>query len=379
MNIRYITIPYNGNKYASFPSIAAGDGKLFLVYREAGEHSVKAAMSSMPCHHDNDSRVLFSKSCNSGDTWEPPTEIFKGNYGVNDPAISILKNGRIIVRASEVEVKPSSMRQELNGRLLNHRSDLREVSAVIGHIVLTTVDQGDNWSKPNKLNLGDLTHSLSRDPIVELNDGTLVLAVYESTPFRAEESFILRSWDQGENWGDKALIARDTASINSLYAASSYNESAIIEISPNNLIALVRCDESYYTNNGEDYMTVGGVGALRICYSHNNGLSWSNPRKTKIFGQPAAAVMLDNSKLIITYAKRVKPYKICLRASDDLGKSWSREIIVKSGVNHWDFGYPAITVLCDKLFIAYYWQNDEGTRYIEIASIEISDIKKELE
>lgn len=374
MSWEYTSLPRAINKYASFPSIAASNNRLFLVYREAGEHSVNAANDGMPCHHDNESRILFSTSNNTGKTWSTPVEIFKGQFGVNDPAISVLKSGRLLVRVSEIEVKPSSMRKDLTGRFLNHRSDLGEVSAVIAHSVISSDDLGVSWKEPCRLDIGNLSNSLSRDPIVELCDGTLVLAVYESTPFKSEECYLVRSWDQGKSWGDASLIAKDFAPINSLYATSSYNESAIVEASPNNLIALVRCDESYYTNEGEDYMTVGGVGNLRICYSNNNGLSWSNPRKTNIFGQPAAAIMLDGKTLITAYAKRAHPYQICLRTSSDLGQLWTEEIQIKAGVKHWDFGYPSIAIQAGKIFIAYYWQNEKGSRHIEVASIAIEDI-----
>ena len=53
------------------------------------------------------------------------------------------------------------------------------------------------------------------------------------------------------------------------------------------------------------------IGELRICYSHNNGLSWSS-HKNKYIWSTAVGIMLGTSKLIITYAKRVKPYKICI-------------------------------------------------------------------
>jgi hypothetical protein len=185
MNWTYKELKYNSETYTTFPCLTSDGKKLFLVYREAFQNSSIRAKQGAPTHHDNDSRILFTASHDLGVTWSEPKEIFKGKYGVNDPGITILKDGRLIVRVSEIEVKPSANRSQLEGRLLNHRSEFAEVSAVYGNSIIISHDFGQNWEAPQKMNLGQHQYAISREPIIELVDGTLVLSLYESTPFRS--------------------------------------------------------------------------------------------------------------------------------------------------------------------------------------------------
>ena len=76
-------------------------------------------MSGVPSHHDNDSRI-FLVSHMTKERVGNRKRNFKGEFGVNDPAITILNNGNILAE-SEIEVKSSSMKNKLEGRFLNHR------------------------------------------------------------------------------------------------------------------------------------------------------------------------------------------------------------------------------------------------------------------
>ena len=375
MKIRYKTIPYDRNCYASFPGLAQKNGILHLVYRVAGAKSHNAALKGFPTHHDRDSSVVYLVSKDFGQNWSDPETIFSTSLGVNDPSITALSDGRLLARFTEIDVKPSSARDYLKGPLLAHRPDLGSVSGVAGNYISFSYDDGESWETPQLMDLENHRYSITREPVVELSDGTLLLSMYESTPFKTESSFVLRSWDGGGTWRDASTLATDKAGNNSQFYGINYNESALLVLPDNRLLAIIRSDESYYTNEGKDFMTVGGVGEFRSSYSDNLGLSWSPLFLTGVFGQPASLALLPSGKIFMSYGRRREPYAICYRISHDLGRSWEEEHVIREEISIWDFGYPTTVVTDKAVHVAYYIPDTEGVRHIELSTIQFEDIE----
>jgi sialidase-1 len=367
LNFTHYALPVTEATYASFPSVAVHGGHIYIAYRQAGSKTVAAAQAGSPTHHDNDSRIMLTYSTDEGKSWNKPIAVFNSEFGVNDPGLCILRSGRLLLRVTEIEALPSAKRHLLKGPLLAHREDLGTVSGVTGNYLLTSDDKGHSWSAPKKMDWGLHSHAISREPIVELADGTLLVSVYESRPQATEKCFLLRSFDGGETWRDAAAIAADPRGESSCYQGKNFNETAILSLASNRLLAVIRTDESYFTNQGADFMTVGGVGNLHTAISENSGLSWSSAQPTQIFGQPAALTKLPNGQICMVYGKRQHPYSIGLRMSSDEGRSWSDEHCVRKDAPHWDMGYPSVATSQDRIYVAYYWQNPAGQRVIELS------------
>jgi hypothetical protein len=136
------------------------------------------------------------------------------------------------------------------------------------------------------------------------------------------------------------------------------------------MLAIIRTDSSYFTNDQKDFMSVGGVGTLRISQSLNAGLSWSAPVDSGIWGQPASAVCVGGS-IYVVYARRTLPYVVACRKSTDNGVTWGAELVIRSGLEFWDFGYPSVAVTDSQIIVAYYVPNADGSRYIETAVFDV--------
>ena len=83
--------------YSSFPSISSDGYNLFLTFRRAGYLSCERALKGLITHHDNDSEACFTKINIDGEILED-LKFFKNDFGVNDPGISVLKNGDLFLR-----------------------------------------------------------------------------------------------------------------------------------------------------------------------------------------------------------------------------------------------------------------------------------------
>lgn len=356
--------------YSSFPHVVAlGDGSVLICFRRAGEMSVAAALAGRPTHHDSNSEIVVLRASLDHQRLRicGETVVKLPMAGVNDPALTILKNGHVLLRFTAIETRPAADRSRLRGQLLAHRTDLGTVSGTLGNYIALSKDRGASFEAPNLIECGKWTHSISRDPVLELRDGTWLLPVYQSNPFSTESSWVIKSFDRGISWLDRSLVAEDPAGRASLFRGVSYNETSVIELANGRLLAIVRADESQYAQ--DRYLEIGGVGSLKRCYSDNAGLSWSPIEETGIWGQPAM-ILQDrehSDRTWLTYAIRRPPYGIGLATGDGSGRGFSpSDFMIRSGASFWDFGYPSTCQMENGLFLScYYWPQADGTRAIE--------------
>jgi hypothetical protein len=369
MEVSYCIVYRNPQFFSSFPSIVIlNSGEIMVAFREAGEFSVKAAKEDAPSHHDNDSKCCLIFSKDGGNTFGDKLIALDFEYGINDPGLTVLKSGEILLRTTAVQVKPSHLRKELEGTLMAHRPDLGTVSSCMGLTFQRSLDNGKTWTDPVFVEVDGDKDFISRDPAVELEDGALVLPVYKNSAVYAERAYMIRSFDQGQSWCDVSLIAEDARGEKSIFRGINYNEVSVLNLGKGRLLSMIRSDASF--REGEKYMAIGGVGELTMAFSDNAGYSWTNPQPTGIFGQPAHLLRLKNGKILCTYGYRKAPYGIRACLSTDDGASWdvSNEILIKEGCLFWDMGYPMSIQREDgSIVTVYYWNDEEKVRYIEAA------------
>ncbi|MBX3421147.1 MAG: beta-propeller fold lactonase family protein [Pirellulaceae bacterium] len=104
--------------------------------------------------------------------------------------------------------------------------------------------------------------------------------------------------------------------------------------------------------------------------SLDDGHSWQNagdPVSDLGEGNPPAMIRLRDGRLCLTYGYRAAPYYIAARLSADQGRSWSDEIVLRTGGANRDIGYPRIVQRPDGKIVVVYYFNDLQTgpeRYI---------------
>ena len=68
-------------------------------------------------------------------------------------------------------------------------------------------------------------------------------------------------------------------------------------------------------------------------------------------------VLLDDGRLLIVYGYRVKPYGIRARTSEDGGRSWGPELILRDDGGSGDLGYPRVVKQPGGKVMVGYWFN----------------------
>jgi hypothetical protein len=74
--------------------------------------------------------------------------------------------------------------------------------------------------------------------------------------------------------------------------------------------------------------------------SDDGGRTWSFLSRATEFGAPSAPLRLRDGRLVMVYGQRLAPSGVRAVVSEDEGRTWSGEIIVRDDGGSWDVGYP---------------------------------------
>ena len=165
-----------------------------------------------------------------------------------------------------------------------------------------------------------------------------------------DETYLLRSTDDGATWSTFPMLSSGVSGLE----VTGFNESTIVQAANGKIIALMRSVAEGYLWKSE---------------SSDDGLTWSNPVKTTMWGFPAHAIKLNDGRLLCAYGYRRDPMGIRAAVSTDNGISWntaSEMIIRNDGLgNIGDLGYPLIKELSDgSIFCVYYLTTDGANTHI---------------
>jgi hypothetical protein len=106
---------------------------------------------------------------------------------------------------------------------------------------------------------------------------------------------------------------------------------------------------------------------LRICWidayeSLDNGRTWrflSKVADTDIDhlqnGNPPSMVQLADGRLVVVYGFRSPPFSMRARVSNDEGKTWEDELVLRDDGINFDLGYPRSVVRPDGKIVSVYW------------------------
>jgi len=367
--MHHVTIYKEQDRYCSFPHIVRmPNGRLAVTFRKASKFSADAAKAGVATHHDPNSSIHIIFSDDEGETWplEGVRTVYDTQYGVNDPAMTVLADGTVINRFVALDIRPTGEVTTPPKKIFSHRTEHGLVTSVVGNMVVQSKDNGLTWEEIGVEDIPEIGPSCSRDPIVEMPDGSWLMPVYTGAPQRSDISWVIRSFDRGRNWCEPIRIMSDERGRFSELQGVNYNETSLLHLGRGEMIAMVRADVSYHTS-GDSFMPVGMVGELCMARSHNGGLCWSGPQETGIWGQPGSLMRMQNGDILCTYGYRREPYGVRCCLSRDGGHTWlmDEEIVVRDDCPTWDCGYPfTIELSPGKMFTVYYFTDEEGTRFL---------------
>ncbi len=357
--------------------VLLNNGELFLGFNE----------ERYPVHADS-GQSCFIKSKDGGKTWNSSTKQviwpytdFKGNW---DCAFSQTAEGTILMHSRVCNfIAPRGINSEGDQLLGMPPPGMPErLKRQTGYVLLKSKDGGASWTEPIEVNTNPIASS-SLSPyacggsgaghIIELPDGGLLMplegtiSANEEVGMGAETSrcFLLRSDDGGDNWEYWSTVAYDPASI------INFQEPGMTRLQDGKLICLMRTQYKPLRQ-----------GNMWFTWSNNDGITWSTPERTSLWGFPADVKQLKDGRVLAVYSYRKTPWGVRGCISED-GINWDvkNEFVIREGgipepkpgigsrklldlliiSQYWHIGYPTVVQLEDETIIVAYheYSNDE--------------------
>ncbi len=94
-----------------------------------------------------------------------------------------------------------------------------------------------------------------------------------------------------------------------------------------------------------------------IFQSDDGARTWHFLSRVNDWGAPGDLVRMRDGRLVCVYGYRLPPFGVRARISEDDGRTWGRELILRDDGGSWDLGYPRITEHEPGKVLAVYYMN----------------------
>jgi hypothetical protein len=295
------------NDCGYFPVLVkAADGALVVVFRDGAAHMGKNGY------------LVAARSEDNGSTWSQPIVVVNSReFDDRNPSVGVAQDGTITVAYHA---------NGSYGEKGEHIGDRRTPRALHTGIVHSN-DHGRTWGDP--MLWCDATPWDGMSPygrMLTLHDGALIMPIY------FDESYLLRSKNNGITWGELTLVGADV------------NETSFCVLPSGEWLCVGRKH-----NESEEQR-------LLVRHSSDNGYTWSSAAP---LGQnrtlPADVVVLSDGSVLVVYGYRTDPCGARARLSLDGGHTWSEtELILHDASLNRDCGYPSVVVNNGWVVVAFY-------------------------
>lgn len=245
------------------------------------------------------------------------------------------------------------------------------------------------FPKPKPTNFSDPDVAMATEPPLGTEKGPTAYFITRNRGYRWEGPFLL--YDPVFEWiqARPSYVLRSDGLLLFFVQGTRWDESPseVYRHSPEGRPFVYASDDGAVTWNFLSYITPPNVEPPKICpqpailpdgdivvalrnlwkdyrfhwtevyRSEDGGLTWNFLSRVNEWGAPAHLLPLKDDRLLCTYGRRVPPYGIRARISDDGGETWGREIILRDGGGSSDLGYPRTALLPDGKVIAVYYFN----------------------
>ncbi|MCM2273927.1 MAG: glycoside hydrolase [Candidatus Didemnitutus sp.] len=218
----------------------------------------------------------------------------------------------------------------------------------------SSVDRGQTWSGPWALPSHPDAHVLARTSyLVTGEKSALLFLTTVSRPNTAKtergRSSVMETVDGGMSWQFLSFIGEDPGEGLPEDQLPAYSVMpAAVQLSADHFVAAVRC-------------RVNRRKWTEIHASHDRGRSWTKlGTLERGSSNPAALVALGGDKIAAIYGWRGERMGLRAKISQDAGKTWGPERILRDDALTWDIGYTRAVARPDgALVIVYYYTTAE--------------------
>jgi len=219
-----------------------------------------------------------------------------------------------------------------------------------------STDRGKTWKGPYEFPLlGQPGIAARTDYIVNGPRDAFVFLTASKRNGKEGRPLCARTTDGGLNWKFVAWIGEEPEGFAIMPST--------VRLSPARMITAVRVRQ----DDRHDW--------IDVCETRDNGAHWRRlsrpaPSTGGHGGNPPSMVRLKDGRISVSYGYRGEPYGIRARLSEDEGKTWGGEIVLRKDGATWEVGYTRTVQRPDgKMVTVYYFPEDAAKERIIAATI----------
>jgi hypothetical protein len=234
-----------------------------------------------------------------------------------------------------------------------------------------STDGGRNWRPPVLLPLGGLSSLTGHGSSMAATraDGVHLLGMSTTTPDGWTNRPLIYASTDGRHWHFLSFItpaieggsAVSDRAGNARFGAIRHFYTRPICLANGRVVASIR-----FQRDPRDVIWTD------MFESDDGGRTWRFLSRVNDWGAPGDIVQMSDGRLVCVYGYRIAPQGVRYRVSEDGGRSWGSEIILRDDGGSWDLGYPrVIEHEKGKLLTVYYMnlkndpiQMNGGVRHI---------------
>ena len=211
-----------------------------------------------------------------------------------------------------------------------------------------SMDRGKRWQGPFRLTVGDLGIAARTDYLVDGPSDCMLFLTAAKPNGEEGRPFCARTTDGGTTWKFVSWINESPDGFGIMPST--------IRLGDNELLTAVR-------------RRSGPRRWIEIYRSLDNGASWrldTRPAPYVGEGNPPSMIRLVDGRVCLTYGYRAAPFGIRARLSDNGGRTWQPEIVLRGDGAGRDVGYPRSVQRPDGKVVTVYYIHDavKSERYI---------------
>jgi hypothetical protein len=311
-------------------------------------------------------RAVTMKSEDRGRSWRitnedprrPNNDVVVPRPGIDGRAGSLDELGPVDYSDRDVLVA------NFNHQYMNQDPQLREFYAAVKQeveaperqvFIRVSKDAGASWSRSVMLPLDGLYSLAGVESSLVRPDGQCLLFLNGVTrPGAAARPLVYRSLDAGTSFRFMSFIVPQD---DPLYGGTNRMYPRGLLLPSGRMLATVRVDRDW---DGDMWTEVYG--------SDDGGRTWQHLSRATQFGAPAAPLRLRDGRIVLVFGQRLAPHGLSAVVSEDEGRTWSPEIVIRDDGGSWDLGYPrAWEAAPGKVGVLYYFNSKDDPVQVKAA------------
>ena len=215
-------------------------------------------------------------------------------------------------------------------------------------------DRGRTWRKPILLPLNGLASLTGHGPPTVRRDGVALLGVSTTSADGWTNRPLIYASTDGATWRFLSFItpqveggsAVSDRSVQTLFGAIRHFYARPLALRDGRILASVR-----FQRDARDVIWTD------IFESQDGARTWRFLSRVNDWGAPGDIVEMADGRIVCVYGYRLAPYGVRARISQDGGRSWGSEIILRDDGGSWDLGYPRVVETSPGKLLAVYYHN----------------------